>query len=105
MEIYKKAKAGQLAPLMQKTPSVSPELNWVIMKTMAADLKMRYAQAGDVLNELAQLDHKDHDYAREIKDIQQRIHARENRTDYVCWNCRKAMGRRMPKCPYCGEDQ
>jgi serine/threonine protein kinase len=105
MEIYKRAKAGQLVPLMQKTPSVSPELNWVIMKTMAADLKIRYTQAGEVLKELDQLDNKSHDYATEIKDIQQRIQARESRTDYVCWNCRKAMGRRMQKCPYCGEDQ
>ena len=105
MEIYKRAKAGQLTPLVQKTPSVSPELSWVIMKTMAADLKTRYSHAGDVLKELDQLDNKNHDYATEIKDIQQRIQARENRTDYICWNCRKAMGRRMPKCPYCGEDQ
>jgi len=105
MEIYKRAKAGQLAPLIQKTPSVSPELSWVIMKTMAADLKIRYSQAGDVLNELDQLDNKNHDYTSEMKDIRQRIRTRENRTDYVCWNCRKAMGRRMPKCPYCGEEQ
>jgi len=105
MEIYKKAKAGQLAPLMQKTPSVSPELSWVIMKTMAADLKTRYALAGDVLNDLERLDNKNRDYSSEIKDIQQRIHARENRTDHVCWNCRKAVGRRMEKCPYCGEEQ
>jgi serine/threonine protein kinase len=105
MEIYKRAKAGQLAPLVQKTPSVSPELSWVIMKTMAADLKVRFALASDVLKELDQVDHKDHDYASEMKNIQQRIQARENRTDHVCWNCRKAMGRRMQKCPYCGEDQ
>jgi serine/threonine-protein kinase len=105
MEIYKRAKAGQLTPLMQKTPTVSPELNWVIMKTMAADLKERFPQADDVLKELEKLDNKSHDYATEIKDIQQRIQARENRTDHVCWNCRKAMGRRMSRCPYCGEDQ
>jgi serine/threonine protein kinase len=105
MEIYKKAKAGQQAPLVQKTPSVSPELSWVIMNTMAADLKTRYAHAGDVLNDLEKLDNKNRDYSSEIKDIQQRIHARENRTDHVCWNCRKAVGRRMEKCPYCGEEQ
>ena len=105
MEIYKRAKAGQLAPLMQKTPSVSPELNWVIMKTMAADLKKRYSLASEVLNELDQLDNKNRDYTTEIKDIQQRIRARENRTDFVCWNCRKALGRRIQKCPYCGEEQ
>ncbi len=39
MEIYKKAKAGLLVPLAQKNSAVSPELNFVIMKTMAADLK------------------------------------------------------------------
>lgn len=105
MEIYKRAKAGQLAPLMQKTPSVSPELNWVVMKTMAADLKIRYSLASEVLNELDQMANKNRDYTTEIKDIQQRIRARENRTDYVCWNCRKALGRRIKKCPYCGEEQ
>ena len=52
-----------------------------------------------MLNELEQLDNKNHDYATEIKDIQQRIQARENRTDHVCWNCRKAMGRRMSRVP------
>jgi len=40
-----------------------------------------------------------------MKDIQKRIQARENRSDHVCWNCRKAMGRRVKKCPYCGEEQ
>jgi serine/threonine protein kinase len=105
MEIYKRAKAGQVTPLVQKTPSVSPELSWVIMKTMAADLKTRYAHAGDVLKELDQLDNKNRDYSSEMKDIQQRIRARENRADHVCWNCRKSLGRRLQKCPYCGEEQ
>jgi hypothetical protein len=48
---------------------------------------------------------KSHDYASEMKDIQKRIQARENRTDYICWNCRKATGRRVKTCPYCGEEQ
>jgi serine/threonine protein kinase len=105
MEIYKKAKAGQFMTLAQKNSLVSPELNWVIMKTLAADLKTRYAQALDVLNDLEHLANKNRDYASEMKDIQKRIQARENRSDHVCWNCRKAMARRVKTCPYCGEEQ
>jgi serine/threonine protein kinase len=105
MEIYKKAKAGQFMTLAQKNSLVSSELNWVIMKTLAADLKTRYAQALDVLNDLEHLANKNRDYASEMKDIQKRIQARENRSDHVCWNCRKAMARRVKTCPYCGEEQ
>ena len=72
MEIYKKAKAGQWIPLAQKNSSVSPELNFVIMKTMAADLKARYALATDVLNDLEHMANKNRDYASEMKDIQSR---------------------------------
>lgn len=105
MEIYKKAKAGQFMTLVQKNSLVSPELNWVIMKTLAPDLKTRYAQAVDVLNDLEHMANRNRDYASEMKDIQKRIQARESRTDHVCWNCRKATGRRVKTCPYCGEEQ
>ncbi len=105
MEIYKRAKAGQFTPLAQKNSQVAPELNRVIMKTMAPDLKERYAQAHDVLNDLEHMSDRNRDYSSELKDIQKRIQARENRSDLVCWNCRKAMGRRAKTCPYCGEAQ
>ena len=105
MEIYKRVKAGQLTPLSQKNSLVPPELNRVIMKTLAPDLKERYPQARDVLNDLEHLADRSHDYSSEMKDIQKRIQARENRSDQICWNCRKAMGRRAKTCPYCGEAQ
>ncbi|HOW43650.1 MAG TPA: serine/threonine-protein kinase [Candidatus Aminicenantes bacterium] len=105
MEIYRRAKAGQFTPLAQKNPEVSPELNRVIMKTLAPDLHDRYAQALDVLDDLERLGHRNRDYSSELKDIQKRIQARESRTDSVCWNCRKATGRRVKVCPYCGEEQ
>lgn len=105
MEIYKKAKAGQFVPLSQKNTLVAPELNRVIMKTLASDLKARYALAVDVLNDLEHMGNKNRDYTSEMRDIQKRIQARENRTDYVCWNCRKATVRRVKTCPYCGEEQ
>ncbi len=105
MEIYKRAKVGQFTPLSQKNSLVAPELNRVIMKTMAPDLKDRYAHALDVLNDLEHMSDRNRDYSSEMKDIQKRIQARESRTDFVCWNCRKAMGRRVKTCPYCGEEQ
>ncbi|MCU0237279.1 MAG: serine/threonine protein kinase [Acidobacteria bacterium] len=105
MEIYKRVKAGQLTPLAQKNSLVAPELNRVIMKTLAPDLNVRYAQAHDVLNDLEHLGDRNRDYSSELKDIQKRIQARESRSDTVCWNCRKAMGRRAKTCPYCGEAQ
>lgn len=105
MEIYKRAKIGQFTPLSQKNSLVPPELNRVIMKTLAPSLKDRYAQAMDVLNDLEHMSDHNRDYSSELKDIQKRIQARESRTDFVCWNCRKAMGRRVKVCPYCGEEQ
>ncbi len=105
MEIYKRAKAGQFTPLIQKCSQISPELNRVIMKTMAPGLKERYAHATDVLDDLEHMTNKNRDFSSELKDIQKRIQARESRTDHVCWNCRKATGRRVKVCPYCGEEQ
>ena len=105
MEIYKRAKIGQFTPLAQKNSLVPPELNRVIMKTLAPNLKDRYAQAIDVLNDLEHMSDHNRDYSSELKDIQKRIQARESRHDFICWNCRKAMGRRVKVCPYCGEEQ
>ncbi len=105
MAIYRRAKAGQFTPLAQKNPEVSPELNRVIMKTLAPNLQDRYASALDVLDDLERLGHRNRDYSSELKDIQKRIQARESRTDHVCWNCRKATGRKVKACPYCGEEQ
>jgi len=105
MEIYKRAKAGQFTPLAQKSAHVPPELSRVIMKTLAPSLKERYAHASEVLDDLERMTSGNHDYSSELKDIQKRIQAREKRTDFVCWNCRKATGRRVKTCPYCGEEQ
>jgi len=105
MEIYKRAKVGQFTPLSQKNSLVPPELNRVIMKTLAPNLKDRYAHAIDVLNDLEHMSDRNRDYSSELKDIQKRIQARESRHDFICWNCRKAMGRRVKVCPYCGEEQ
>ena len=105
IDIYRKAKAGEIVPISKKNTSITPELNQVIMKTLAADLRERYPLAGDVLAGLDQCENRIRDYSSEIDDIQKRIQAREIRNDYVCWSCRKTVGRPMKSCPYCGEEQ
>jgi len=105
MEIYKTVKAGTVVPLIRKSSAVSPELNWIIMRTMAPALVDRYSTAGDVLTDIDRLENRDHDFSREIRDIQTRIQARDSRSDFRCWNCRKELGHRTKTCPYCGQEQ
>lgn len=105
MEIYKRARAGQITPLIKKNTSIPPELNLIIMKALAADLTERYATSAELLAALNHMENKGQDMEMEIHDIKQRIEAWGKRNDYSCWNCRKAMGRKMAVCPYCGEEQ
>lgn len=105
MEIYKLAKAGNITPLIKKNSSVSSELNWVIMKTLSPDLATRYKTVTEVIKDLENLEkHPDHSDS-EIKNIKNRITARSQRTDHVCWYCHKTMPRKLKKCLYCGTDQ
>ena len=105
MEIYKTAKAGNITPLIKKNPSVSSELNWILMKTLSPDLSTRYKSVTELIKDLQKTESKKVDRSSEIKNIKSRINAREERTDYVCWNCHKTMPRKSKKCIYCGSDQ
>ena len=105
MEIYKRAKSGNIIPLSKKIPSISSDLNWIIMKTLSPDLSKRYKKTIEVIEDLNKMEKKGNDHSQEIKNIKARIKARSNRTDYVCWNCRKTMTSKMKNCPYCGAEQ
>lgn len=105
MEIYKRAKSGNIIPLSKKIPSISSDLNWIIMKTLSPDLSKRYKKTIEVIEDLNEMEKKGNDHSQEIKNIKARIKARSNRTDYVCWNCRKTMTSKMKNCPYCGAEQ
>jgi len=105
MEIYKAAKAGNITPLIQKEPRISPGLNAVIMKALSPDLPTRYKQVCDILTDLDGLEKKKIDHTAEIDHIKSRIQARQARSDHVCWNCHKAMPRKTKTCIYCGADQ
>jgi len=105
MEIYKRAKSGKIIPLSKKIPTISSDLNWIIMKTLSPDLSKRYKKTIEVIEDLNKMEKKGNDNSQEMQNIKARIKARSNRTDYVCWNCRKTMTRKMINCPYCGAEQ
>jgi serine/threonine protein kinase len=106
MEIYKKAKASSFLPLNKRSPDVSLELNQIISRALAPDLENRYKTVKELVDDLENMGKKKkEDHTMEIVKIKERIEARHTRTDYICWNCHKAMPRKMKKCLYCGEEQ
>jgi len=105
MEIYKKAKSSDFVPLIKKVPKISPELNRIVNKMLEPDIKNRYQNVEQVIKDLNEVGKKKTDNAIEIKEIQKRLEARSKRTDYICWNCRKSMPKRMERCLYCGAEQ
>ncbi len=105
MEIYKKAKSSDYLPLIKKEPAISAELNVIISKTLEPDIKNRYKNVKAVLADLSQIGQKRQESGEDLTNIKRRLEARSVRTDYVCWNCRKTMPRKTPKCLYCGEEQ
>ncbi|MCK4763008.1 MAG: serine/threonine protein kinase [Candidatus Aminicenantes bacterium] len=105
VDIYKRAKTGDYLPLNKKNPTVSRELNWVIMKTLSPDPAARYKSIVQITTDLDKIEAKRSDNQSEISKIKKRIVARETRADYMCWNCRKTMPRKMASCLYCGAEQ
>jgi len=105
MEIYQKARAGDVVPLIKKVPVVPAGLNRIAMKMLAPDLALRYKTVGEIIQDLNRLEEKRDDHTEQLKEIKSRIDARDARSDYTCWNCRKSMPRKMKRCLYCGADQ
>lgn len=105
MDIYKRAKAGDVLPLIKKRPAVPRELNWIIMKALSPNLLERYKSAAQIVSDLNKIEAKKEDHSSEIKKIKERIDARQVRDDYVCRYCHKTMPRKTTYCLYCGAEQ
>ncbi len=105
MEIYKRAKAGDFPSLIKKIPTLARGINDIIMKTLSPDISGRYKTTGDILAAFDSLEEKKGGDPSEIFDIKKRIAARDERTDHICWNCRKTIPQKVEKCIYCGADQ
>jgi len=91
--------------LIKKVPTLPPELNSIVSRMLEPDLTVRYRTVREALDELDSMGEKRKDNTVEIKEIKKRLEAREQRTEIVCWNCRKSMPSRLHKCLYCGEEQ
>jgi serine/threonine-protein kinase len=105
MEIYKKAKSSDFVPLIKKIPTISSELNDIVSKALEPDIKDRYQNVEEAINDLDEMGKGKKDHTVELEEIRTRIEARSQRTDYTCWNCRKSMPKKMEKCIYCGAEQ
>ncbi len=105
MDIYRRAKSGKIVPLNKKNPSISREINYITMKALSPNLNTRYKDVNQLLADLDKIEAKKTDHTAELKKIQDRIFAREVRTDYICWNCHKTMPRKTSACLYCGAEQ
>lgn len=105
MDIYKRAKAGNVLPLIKKRPAISRELNWIIMKALSPNLLDRYKTAAQIMSDLNKIEAKKEDHSSEIKKIKKRIEARQVRDDYICRYCHKTMPRKTTFCLYCGAEQ
>lgn len=105
LEIYKKAKAGNIEPLHKKYPDVKPELSRIISKTLESTIQNRYKNVTEVLNDLKQMNSENGNNENELESIKLRLNARSERKDYTCWYCKKISPQKMARCPYCGEEQ
>ena len=104
----------QVAPRL-RNPKIPKAINDVVVKAMAADLRLRYQRAHEVLDDLLAARAPAPRRARptpppehtgEIADeIQTRLRAREAPPARFCWHCSKPLHARTDRCPFCGETQ
>jgi serine/threonine protein kinase len=101
-------------PPRLRNAKIPKAVNDIVMKAMAPDITLRYQRASDLLDDL--LAYRDArrtprpaalaDYpADEVKDIQDRLRARETPQGRFCWHCNKPLHARSSRCPFCGEAQ
>ncbi len=105
IEIYKKAKAGDIESLIRKVPIINKELNRIIMKALAPRVENRYKNIDELIYDIQKYESPKKINHSEISIIKERINiATNNRKDTLCWSCRKSIPSNNYKCPYCGEE-
>ncbi len=95
---------GRFTPPNLKNRKVSKELSDIIQRAMARELSQRYRAAEDLLNDLRHLRATPR-RERDLADIRQRIAARDQRAEGLCFNCRRPLPKRATLCPFCGQRQ
>ena len=117
-------RSGELVtPPNLTRPSIPKRLNDIVMNAMAADLTIRYKKASDLLDDLkistnslpstpntapttgSATTRTEVNEAREGRNIQGRLKARQTPEAKFCWHCHKPLHARSNRCPFCSEIQ
>ena len=117
-------RSGELVtPPNLTRPSIPKRLNDIVMNAMAADLTIRYRKASDLLDDLkistnslpstpntapttgSATTRTAANEAREGRNIQGRLKARQTPEAKFCWHCHKPLHARSNRCPFCSEIQ
>ena len=95
-----------------KNSKIPKAVNDMILKAMAPDFTVRYARAGDLLEDLVafgsggrRVTRPGDGSAADAQEIHARLRTRETPQPRFCWHCRKPLHARSDRCPFCGEAQ
>ncbi len=103
-QLEKMILSGRLIRPRERSRSIPPEIEEIILKALAPEISARYQNAGELLDDIMTASEIDHRASR-MEDIRQRLKARERADAGFCWHCRKPVHRRAANCPFCGEKQ
>jgi eukaryotic-like serine/threonine-protein kinase len=95
---------GRFTPPCLRNRAISKAFNDVIVKAMSRDLSQRYRNSAELLDDLKKLRHTPVK-ERELSEIRERIRYRESAKESFCFNCRRALPKRVQSCPNCGQKQ
>jgi len=121
-DLEKLMKGELVAPPRTRNPKIPSQIDDIVMKAVAPDVKARYQRASDLLNDLlaARGGRKTPrpiprrtpttrpaavSPSEDVQDIHTRLRARETPQPRFCWHCRKPLHARSARCPFCGEAQ
>jgi hypothetical protein len=111
-----------VSPPRARNPNIPSQINDIVMKAVAPDVRARYQRASDLLSDLLAArggrstprtplretvtapvvtPSSPHD----VQDMHTRLRARETPQPRFCWHCRKPLHARSARCPFCGEAQ
>ena len=106
---------GELvSPPRLKNSRIPKSLNDIVLRALSPDLTVRYARAGDVLEDVLAVrggtpvrmpGRGAGEGGEQMAEIQTRLKAREMPQARFCWHCSKPLHARTDRCPFCGEVQ
>jgi serine/threonine-protein kinase len=88
-----------------KNKAIPKVINDIVLRALSPDLTVRYARAGDLLQDILATRDDLAARPRDVDDIHARVKARAAPQAKFCWHCSKPLQARTAQCPFCGETQ